>query len=359
MENKRDSIHPESAPEPKAELYPEPKPAQYPDPQPDASDRRKSPLRPILWAVGAAAVLLAVFLVLRHMNGQPAETVPASAETAGEGETASALRWNVLLHDLDDDASIRLEAFDGDDNRVEVLDIGLGDAPSASRAINEFDSAAGESGVWYRLIAAAENGETTYTRTPTQTLQIQKDEAGRRVAESTRSQDGSGDADFSFAYDESGRLISAEEQYSYDTLRMTYAYDEAGQLVSERVQSNAGTYTNLFEYDENGCCVLERRVDASGAEQRRVVNTFDARGNRVSAAYYDASGDLTGSMTLSYDVQDRVVQIVWAQTANGEPVWTRDMSYDSNGVLLQLKNTDASGAVTVLDLENAVYQPAD
>lgn len=60
----------------------------------------------------------------------------------------------------------------------------------------------------------------------------------------------------------------------------------------------SGTYTAASEYDENNVCRYSRVIDGNTGEV--AVYTYDAHGNQIFTANYNAGGTLVSSSRTDY-----------------------------------------------------------
>jgi len=152
---------------------------------------------------------------------------------------------------------------------------------------------------------------------------------------------------------------TAEYVYGYSTHRVTYTYDERGELAAKeefaggrmlstwkRTHGPSGTSTELIRNNDDGSVVS------------RVLQEFDAAGNKTVDISYDAKGDVArswqhrrsgdGAVTTldvnrgetertDYDAQGR---ITYMRRGTGSALQKWSYSYDTQGRVAEARYTD-------------------
>lgn len=176
-------------------------------------------------------------------------------------------------------------------------------------------------------------------------------------------------------YDQSGRLIKTEVYDGSGTLikHSTRTYDANGYLVDRSSYGNDGVLKkrSAYSYDSYGNNTIYEEYDPiSVTVSRKVVSTYDSKGNAIKqrqydlgvlsaftdmtydannrmiqSMTYDAAGKLTNKRVNSYDANGNLIKyVVYSDT--GDVLKTVKNTYDANNNRLTTKNYDSSGALT-------------
>ncbi len=195
-----------------------------------------------------------------------------------------------------------------------------------------------------------------------------------------------------YQYDKANRLVSTAIgafDAQWNTLPASYAvvvdqryYDGAGRLVQSGLgnqapaayrqalmqnASFAGSATTTTErYDANGRLLTDHVVDANGSLRYETKYTaYDAVGNVQAYATTDAQGNVTSATVAQAKFEtykQQSVNISFTKAAGGVLNSSSSYGYDSNGLLISITNTDASGTkVRVLfnDLNGNILRSVD
>ena len=116
-----------------------------------------------------------------------------------------------------------------------------------------------------------------------------------------------------FTYNEQGNLLSEIEKGDYSwTMEtdnaVTYTYDAMGNLLSRESRYEDEVYRTVYTYDEKGNELTYAYYNTSGDIQNSYTNTYDERGRLAKTEHYDhLDAACNYTEVFTYDEQDRVL----------------------------------------------------
>ena len=149
-------------------------------------------------------------------------------------------------------------------------------------------------------------------------------------------------------YDQSGRLIKTESYDQNDTLIKYTArtYDGNGYLTGSSSYGNNGVLKKrtAYAYDSYGNNTIYEEYDPiSNTVNKKVVSTYDAKGNAVKQSQYDL-GVLSLYFVMTYNANNQMTQAITYDAA-GTRSEKRVNTYDANGNLMKYVVTSGNGDV--------------
>lgn len=205
---------------------------------------------------------------------------------------------------------------------------------AAGRMIEAVDS---DAGAFQYVYDAA--GGLLQSRAPVGVVNYTLD-AARRV----RTRQVAGQPTLTYSYDVAGNLVSA----AYPTASVSMAYDGRG-LLTQMTRSNGVTTTNAFDPTGRRISLTHSLGQAALFSQ---VMSYDAAGNRVSAAISHAQALITQAATAEYNAANQLTRFgatTYTYDKNGNrltesgPSGTTDYAWDARDRLksIRLPNGDA------------------
>ena len=164
------------------------------------------------------------------------------------------------------------------------------------------------------------------------------------------------------AYDADGRPLTLQDPNGLIT---QLAYDPRGRLLSR----NTGGETTAYSYDAAGQVLKITQPDASFAAfsydpahrltqvsdnlGNKIVYTLDANDNQTQKQVYDPSGNLTRSLSQTFDAVNRL------QTSVGAQGQTTTYGYDNNGNLTSVTDPLSKATTRSFDALNRLIASFD
>lgn len=133
------------------------------------------------------------------------------------------------------------------------------------------------------------------------------------------------------AYDANDRLIERSEcMVGICDEKIVYIYNADNKVSEENHYSKEKLSKKvLFTYDAKGNIVEKRVVDAENALQQRVVSTFDANDNAVEVKYFDKEGKVSKTETYLFVYDKKKNWTKKTMSVNGKPeiVFVQKLKY--------------------------------
>ncbi len=149
---------------------------------------------------------------------------------------------------------------------------------------------------------------------------ISRDSSGNEIRQ-TNNKTLSFDIRYTYTYDDRNNLLEYIK-FSGDSLKYkyTYAYDNKGNKLEENLYKSDGTLSKsrTWKYDEKGK-LIETFIDDRALENKKpwfyyqakkVVYTYDERGNEVEHKNYDSYGVFSGSVSNKYDSKNNIIEAI-------------------------------------------------
>lgn len=161
----------------------------------------------------------------------------------------------------------------------------------------------------------------------------------------------------SFAYDESGRLISS----SYDggngnTTKYSYQYDSNNRLALEERNADMDSAIYTTRYEENGHTI--NTIYDKKSQQPRTMTESDANGRDILYRYYTPDGEDYTDYVYEYDASGNALSKT-KKDSYGMVHETTKWEYDEHGNFVTGKTYDARGNLLNQDAYVYAYEYND
>jgi hypothetical protein len=137
----------------------------------------------------------------------------------------------------------------------------------------------------------------------------------------------------------------------------TYEYPEAPVVMMTKTDSlGKPVYTLAYKYnktvtDLSSLCIEAIRRDAKGKQELRVVNHYDAVGNRIKKEIYNAGDTLSYYFTYTC-LPDGEPSVITRFTNKDKKEWSDTYLYDDKGLIKSVTSRNERGEITnVLEYE--------